>query len=106
MLISAWPDLQQNPLLPVTEVCLSAETQEGPAPVTDNAAGEEADPRMGGTAGTASSDAEGSNSGITTPGSLTICCATMTMIYTTTTTIASTINSLRSPTIDHLLTTS
>jgi len=52
---------------------LSAESQEGPAPVTDDAAGEEADPRRGGTAGTPSSDAAGSSSGKTTPDSLTIC---------------------------------
>ena len=38
-------------------MCLCAETQEGPAPVTDDAAGEEADPRRGGIAGTPSSDA-------------------------------------------------
>jgi len=64
-------------------MCLCAETQEGPAPVTHDAVGEEADPSRGGTAGTSSSDAAGSSAGKTTPGSLTIHCATITMIYTT-----------------------
>ena len=80
-------------------MCLCADTQKGPAPVIDDAAGEEADPRRGGIAGTPSSDAAGSSSGKTIPGSLTICCATMTMIYTTTTTVTSTTNSLLPPTI-------
>jgi len=69
-------------VLRLSGMCLCAETQEGPAPVTDDAAaGEEADP-----AGTLSSDAAGSSAGKTTSGSLTIRCASMTVIYTTTTT--------------------
>ncbi len=80
-------------------MCLCAETHEGLAPVTDDAAGEEADPTRGGIAGTPKSDAAGSSTGKTTPASLSICYTTMTMIYTTTTIVTSTINSLLPPTI-------
>ncbi len=45
---------------------LCAETQEGAAPVTHDAAGKEADPRRGGIAGTPRSDAAGSSTGKTT----------------------------------------
>ncbi len=45
---------------------MCAETQEGAAPVTHDAAGEEADPRRGGIAGTPRSDAAGSSTGKTT----------------------------------------
>ncbi len=55
-------------------MCLCAETPEGAVPVTDDAAGEEADPRRGGTAGTPSSDVAGSSTGKTIPTSLNICC--------------------------------
>ena len=55
-------------------MCLCAETQEGAAPVTDDAAGEEADPGRGGAVGTPSSGAAGSSTGKTAPTSLNICC--------------------------------
>ncbi len=84
-------------------MCLCAETQEGLAAVTDDAFGEEADPRRGGTAGSPSSDAAGSSAGTTTLASLSVCYTTRTMIYTTTTINTSTINYLFRPTI--LLTT-
>ncbi|KAL0055179.1 hypothetical protein WJX82_008337 [Trebouxia sp. C0006] len=46
-----------------TRADTTVETQEGPAPVTHDAVGEEADPSRGGTAGTSSSDAAGSSAG-------------------------------------------
>ena len=78
-------------------MCLCAETQEGPAPVTDDAAGEEADPRRGGIAGTLSSGAAGSSAGKTTPDSLSICCHDHDP--PTTTTVTTTITPLLPPTI-------